>query len=91
MPTYYRFAGEETPGRYVYSSPLLTVTHTPDFSMPFNVNAVSHIIFGILFVNTVAALTINYNEEKEKLEKEVDEKSEKAEKDKEDEKSKVEE
>jgi len=32
------------------------MTPEPDFSMPFNVNAITHMLFGILLVNTVFAL-----------------------------------
>lgn len=45
------------------------VTHTPDFSMPFNVNAVTHIVFGSLFINTFAIMFFNYREEEEGKEK----------------------
>ena len=33
------------------------MTPEPDFSMPFNINAVTHAFFGILFVNTVFFLS----------------------------------
>lgn len=40
----------------LYSNSMLIMTPEPDFSMPFNVNAVTHMLFGVLVVNTVFAL-----------------------------------
>jgi len=62
MPVYYRFEGEDGEGE-IYSDPILIQTPEPDFSMPFNVNAVTHALFGILFCNTVFALYPMYGKE----------------------------
>ena len=62
MPIYYRFEGEEGQGE-VYSDSILIQTPEPDFSMPFNVNAVTHALFGIIFCNTVFALYPMYGKE----------------------------
>jgi len=40
----------------VMSEGILAQTPEPDFSMPFNVNAVTHMIFGVLFVNTIFSI-----------------------------------
>ena len=37
----------------IYSDGLLISTPEPDYSMPFNVNAITHMLLGILFVNTI--------------------------------------
>jgi hypothetical protein len=68
LPIYYRFSHEFRPLHFILSTPILVITHTPDFSMPFNVNAVTHIVFGSLFINTFAVLFFNYKEEEEKEE-----------------------
>lgn len=68
MPIYYRFDGEKGQGE-VYSDSILIQTPEPDFSMPFNVNAISHALWGILFCNTVFAL-YNVDDYKEKPEEE---------------------
>lgn len=52
-----------------YSNSLLVMTPEPDFSMPFNVNAITHMLFGILLVNTVFAL---YKEKTEEVEDKTD-------------------
>ena len=66
MPIFYSFKDVETPSM-VYSSGLLISTPEPDFSMPFNVNAITHMLLGILFVNTVFVI---YDDPKEKEEDE---------------------
>ena len=48
----------------MYSTAILVVTPTPDFSMPFNVNAVTHVLFGSLFINTVTVLFSNFKDDK---------------------------
>mmetsp|Transcript_12768 Transcript_12768/g.19770 ORF Transcript_12768/g.19770 Transcript_12768/m.19770 type:complete len:217 (+) Transcript_12768:916-1566(+) len=55
MPIYYT---EEAQGqvKMVMSEGILAQTPEPDFSMPFNVNAVTHMIFGVLFVNTIFSI-----------------------------------
>ena len=53
MPVYYQV---EAQNKYVYSPSLLVQVPEPDFSMPFNVNAVTHMILGIFFVNTIFIL-----------------------------------
>ena len=47
------------------------MTPEPDFSMPFNINAVTHAFFGILFVNTVFILSKDQTkpEEEENIDK----------------------
>jgi hypothetical protein len=50
----------------VYSNSILVQTPEPDFSMPFNVNAFTHMLFGILFVNTVYILFKDRSEDEEK-------------------------
>ena len=55
MPIYYKFEGESEL-REVLSNSILIQTPEPDFSMPFNVNAITNMLFGILFVNTLFAL-----------------------------------
>jgi len=47
---------------------MLIMTPEPDFSMPFNVNAVTHMLFGVLVVNTVFALYKDREEEETKKE-----------------------
>lgn len=58
MPVFCKWRANLAPAgtSMVYSSALLVSTPEPDFSMPFNVNAVTHMLFGILFVNTVFIL-----------------------------------
>jgi hypothetical protein len=47
---------------------MLIMTPEPDFSMPFNVNAVTHMLFGVLVVNTVFALYKDREEEEKNKE-----------------------
>jgi hypothetical protein len=49
MPVYYSF-GEEK-GSF-FSKTMLVQNMEPDFSMPFNVNAVTNALIGLLFINT---------------------------------------
>ena len=59
MPVYYKTQNDWSKT----SSPsILIMTPEPDFSMPFNVNAVTHVIFGDLFINTVNALASNFRD-----------------------------
>lgn len=44
---------------------MLVMTTEPDFSMPFNVNAVTNILFGVLIVNTVFILFRSMDQEDE--------------------------
>ena len=46
------------------------MTPEPDFSMPFNINAVTHAFFGILFVNTVFFLSKDQTKPEEEENKE---------------------
>ena len=64
MPVFYEFQGSN-PGaeEMLYSESILIQTPEPDFSMPFNVNAVTHALFGIIFVNTVFVLWKDQTEE----------------------------
>lgn len=55
---------------------MLIMTPEPDFSMPFNVNAVTHMLFGVLVVNTVFALYKD-REDDEKIEEENNKNQEK--------------
>ena len=55
MPIYYQFDGEKNYSE-VLSNSILIQTPEPDFSMPFNVNAITNMLFGITFVNTLFAL-----------------------------------
>lgn len=64
MPIYYRFASEKEFEEPVHSTAMLVITPAPDFSMPFNVNAVTHVLFGALFINTVYVLMSNYKQDK---------------------------
>lgn len=50
MPIYYRFLKDRTWQEF-YSAALLVKIPEPDFSMPFNVNAVTNALIGFLFVN----------------------------------------
>lgn len=52
MPIFYKFKDVET-SSMIYSTGILISTPEPDFSMPFNVNAITHMLLGILFVNTI--------------------------------------
>ena len=67
MPLFYQT--EEVNGKShtekLYSNSLLVMTPEPDFSMPFNVNAVTHMLFGIFFVNTVYILFKEHDEDEE--------------------------
>ena len=47
---------------------MLIMTPEPDFSMPFNVNAVTNMLFGVLVVNTVFVLYKDREEEETKKE-----------------------
>lgn len=51
----------------IFSQSILVMTPEPDFSMPFNVNAVTHVLFGSLIVNTVSSLYMSYKDEKKDL------------------------
>ena len=51
MPLHYKFEGEQDYNS-LYSSAMLVKNMEPDFSMPFNVNAVTNALIGILFINT---------------------------------------
>lgn len=62
MPIFYQFKDVEG-AEMIYSNGLLISTPEPDFSMPFNVNAITHMLFGILFVNTIF---IVYDDPKQK-------------------------
>ena len=62
MPVWYTTGKDQQP-RYLYSNSMLIMTPEPDFSMPFNVNAVTHMLFGVLVVNTVFALYKDREEE----------------------------
>lgn len=68
MPVFYLFE-KETKQEYVYSDSILLMTPEPDFSMPFNVNAVTHALFGIIFCNTVFAIYNTNDDTKEAEEK----------------------
>ena len=62
MPVYYSFnTGDKDK---IFSANILIQTPEPDFSMPFNVNAVTCVLFGSLFINTLTELYKNYREEK---------------------------
>ena len=63
MPVYFSTTKKDI--HRVFSDSILVMTPEPDFSMPFNVNAVTHMLFGIMFVNTVYIL-IKKEEEEEK-------------------------
>ena len=78
MPIYFKFDGEEKPTDFVLSTPILVITHTPDFSMPFNVNAVTHIAFGSLFINTFASLFFSHKEDQDDKDDEKQKKKEEA-------------
>jgi len=75
MPIWYEMtssSGKKTTSKK-YSQSILMMTPEPDFSMPFNINAVTHAFFGILFVNTVFFLSKDQTkpDEEEKKSKEV--------------------
>jgi hypothetical protein len=53
MPIYYTF-GQSWDMKF--SKSLLMANMEPDFSMPFNVNAVTNALIGLLFINTYNAL-----------------------------------
>ena len=59
----------------VFSPSLLIMTPEPDFSMPFNVNAITHMIFGIFFVNTIFILFNDPKEAEDEKSKEQHDKS----------------
>ena len=59
MPVFYKADTYQQ----VYAPSMLLMTPEPDFSMPFNVNAVTHVIFGILLVNTAYVLHRTADEE----------------------------
>lgn len=54
MPLFYRVKGEEWTMKQTKS--LLVKTPEPDFSMPFNVNAVTNALIGFIFINTYNTL-----------------------------------
>eukprot|EP00347_Sterkiella_histriomuscorum_P003512 403364016 len=61
MPIYFRKLGlndSQNDGVWqeIYSKALLIQTLEPDFSMPFNVNAVTNALIGFLFINTYNVL-----------------------------------
>ena len=49
MPLYYSLGDEK--GQF-FSKTMLVQNMEPDFSMPFNVNAVTNALIGLLFINT---------------------------------------
>jgi len=53
MPIFYSIEGKSYS---VYSKSLLVHNMEPDFSMPFNVNAVTNALIGLLFINTYNSL-----------------------------------
>jgi hypothetical protein len=55
MPIFYKFESEEE-WKMIQSESLLIKTPEPDFSMPFNVNAVTNALIGFLFINTYNTL-----------------------------------
>jgi hypothetical protein len=67
-PIHYKLSGQRE--QMIYSNSILIQTPEPDFSMPFNVNAFTHMLFGILFVNTVFILFKDKSEDEEENEKE---------------------
>ena len=73
MPVYYKAGGQISK---TYTQSILVMTPEPDFSMPFNVNAVTHMLFGILFINTVYIL-YKKEEDEEVADKDREPKSEK--------------
>jgi hypothetical protein len=53
MPIYYHYEGDiDQQSTTTYSQSLLLKNIEPDFSMPFNVNAVTNALIGFLFINT---------------------------------------
>jgi hypothetical protein len=54
MPIFFSL-GNGTSG-WLYSKSLLVHNLEPDFSMPFNVNAVTNALIGLLFINTYNTL-----------------------------------
>jgi hypothetical protein len=60
MPVFYEIDNQQS---LIYSPAMLVMTPEPDFSMPFNVNAVTHVLFGILLVNTAYVLIKHKDEE----------------------------
>ena len=72
MPVFYKLKSEAD-FRYIMAEGILTQTPEPDFSMPFNVNAVTHMIFGILFVNTIYTLGTDPKEQEEEKRKNEEE------------------
>ena len=53
MPIFYSIEGHSYS---FYSKSLLVHNMEPDFSMPFNVNAVTNALIGLLFINTYNSL-----------------------------------
>ena len=53
MPIFYSIEGRSYS---IYSKSLLVHNMEPDFSMPFNVNAVTNALVGLLFINTYNSL-----------------------------------
>lgn len=62
MPIFYNLKGVEQ-SSMIYSDGILISSPEPDYSMPFNVNAVTHMLLGILLVNLIY---IVYDDPKEK-------------------------
>jgi len=50
MPIFFNLKGAKE-SSMIYSDGLLISAYEPDYSMPFNVNAVTHMLLGILLVN----------------------------------------
>ena len=55
MPIFYSVSGEKS-WDFIFSKSLLVQNMEPDFSMPFNVNAVTNALIGLLFINTYNTL-----------------------------------
>lgn len=68
MPVYYKTANKINK---VYSDSILVMSPEPDFSMPFNVNAVTHMLCGIIFINTVYILYKKDEDEEEERSKKI--------------------
>ena len=62
MPLFYTFDGINN--KQLTTPSMLVMTPEPDFSMPFNVNSVTHVLFGLLLVNTAYILSRTAAEEK---------------------------
>ena len=70
MPIYYHLT-QMSQYQQIYSNSILIQTPEPDFSMPFNVNAFTNMLFGCWFVNTVYTLFSDPDDDKEKELKEL--------------------